>query len=277
MKLGTVTFDAIGIASLPSSSSTTDVFVPLAEAQKVAKLTGKVTDIYVSVDGAQNVTAVQAQIEKVLPKATVTSAADLAQEVSGSITSAASLASNLGKWLSIAALLVAFLLAVLLMLAAVSRRVREFGTLKAIGWRTRRVVAQVMGEGLAEGVLGAVVGIVLGLMGVALVSAFAPSLTATTGPSVATGGGFGGGGFPGAGGGAPRNFGGGNGSRPQGGFASRFANLTHTVQVHLTAPFQVDVLLLAIVLALAGGVLAGAVGAWRAARLSPAAALRSVQ
>jgi ABC-type antimicrobial peptide transport system permease subunit len=31
----------------------------------------------------------------------------------------------------------------------VSRRVREFGTLKALGWRTRRVVGQVMGEALA--------------------------------------------------------------------------------------------------------------------------------
>lgn len=277
VKVGTTSFDVIGIAELPASSTSTDVYLPLAEAQQLAKLTSKVTTIYVSVNGAQNVTTVASEIAKVLPKATVTTAADLAKEVSGSITSASSLASNLGKWLSIAALLVAFLVAALLMLAAVSRRVREFGTLKAIGWRTRRVVGQVMGEGVAQGVLGAVVGVVLGIVGVELVSAFAPSLTATTGPPVATGGGFGGfagGGFPG---GTTGSSTGTAGTTPSGGFARRFANLTHTVQVHLSAPLQVDILLLAILLALVGGTVAGAVGAWRAARLSPAAALRSVQ
>lgn len=277
VKVDGTSFKTIGIASIPSSSSSTDIYVPLAEAQKLAKLTGKVTDIYVSVNGASNVSTVQTEIEKVLPKATVTSAADLAKEVSGSLTSASSLATNLGKWISIAALLVAFLVAGLLMLAAVSRRVREFGTLKAIGWRTRRVVGQVMGEGVAQGALGAVLGVILGVGGAELVSAFAPSLTATTGPSVATGGGFGGGGFGGGAGPSGARFSGAAGAARPGGFAHRFADVAHTVQVHLSAPIQLDVVILAIVLALAGGTLAGAVGAWRAARLNPAAALRSVQ
>jgi ABC-type antimicrobial peptide transport system permease subunit len=280
VKVGTAELKVIGIAALPSSSTATDVFIPLAEAQKLAKMTGEVTDVYVSVNGAQNVTTVQGEITKIVPKATVTTASDLAKEVSGSITSASSLASNLGKWLSIAALLVAFLVAALLMLAAVSRRVREFGTLKAIGWRTRRVVGQVMGEGVVQGVLGAVAGVILGIVGVELVSVFAPTLSATTGPSVATGGGFGGGGFGGGGfggGGGFRTSTGGTGRPPTGSFAGRFGNLTHTVSVHLNAPLQIGVLLLAILLALAGGTIAGAVGAWRAARLSPAAALRSVQ
>jgi ABC-type lipoprotein release transport system permease subunit len=47
-----------------------------------------------------------------------------------------------------------------------------------------------------------------------------------------------------------------------------------TVAVHLTAPVSIQLVLLAVGLALAGGVLAGALGGWRASRLRPADALR---
>ena len=67
----------------------------------------------------------------------VTTSSDLASEVTGSLSSASSLANNLGKWLALAVLIAAFLLASLLTMAAVSRRVREFGTLKALGWKSR--------------------------------------------------------------------------------------------------------------------------------------------
>ena len=86
-----------------------------------------------------------------VPRATVTTSPDLANEVTGSLSSASSLANDLGKWLAIAVLIAAFLLASLLTMAAVSRRLREFGTLKAIGWRSRRIVSQVMGESIALG------------------------------------------------------------------------------------------------------------------------------
>jgi putative ABC transport system permease protein len=52
---------------------------------------------------------------------------------------------------------------------------------------------------------------------------------------------------------------------------------THTVYVTLTAPVTLNAIGLAVVLALAGGLLAGAFGGWRAARLRPAAALRKVE
>src|SRR5258708_22099576 len=63
------------------------------------------------------------------------------------------------KWLAIAVLIAAFAMASLLTMAAVSRRVREFGTLKALGWRSRRIVGQVMGETLVIGVVGGAAGI----------------------------------------------------------------------------------------------------------------------
>lgn len=273
-------FKVIGIAAIPSSTSSTDVYLPLGAAQKLAGLGAEVTTVYVSVNSSSNVSRVQSEIRGIMPKATVTTSADLASEVTGSLSNAANLASDLGKWLAIAVLLAAFLVASLLMLSAVSRRVREFGTLKAIGWRTRRIMEQVMGEGLVLGIAGAVIGVVLGLVGSELVSAFAPTLSATVAPPTASAGagGFnGGGGFPGrfaGGGGFPGRFGG-SGFRPSG-FANRLASSSHTVLVHLTAPLQGGTVGLAIGLAIIGGLLAGAVGSWRAARMRPAEALRQV-
>jgi ABC-type lipoprotein release transport system permease subunit len=48
------------------------------------------------------------------------------------------------------------------------------------------------------------------------------------------------------------------------------------VPVHFTAPVAIHVVLLAAALGIAGALLAGALGAWRAARLRPTAALAHV-
>jgi ABC-type antimicrobial peptide transport system permease subunit len=198
----------------------------------------------------------------------VTNSSDLANEVTGSLASTSSLANNLGKWLAVAVLVAAFLLASLLTMSAVSRRVREFGTLKALGWRSRRITLQVMGESIVVGIIGGVAGVVLGFAGASLVDKLAPPLKASVGTTTGSATPGGARQFGGAGGGG--GFGGGGG-----GFR-RAATATHTVAVHLTAPVTVGVIILAVVLAIAGGVIAGSFGGWRAARLRPAAALAKV-
>ncbi|MGI8447829.1 MAG: ABC transporter permease, partial [Streptosporangiaceae bacterium] len=172
-------FKVVGIASAGSDAS--DVFIPLARAQALASLKGKVNTIYVAASSASNISGVAKEISGTLPKATVTTSSSLASEVTGSLSSAFSLANNLGKWLAIAVLIAAFLLASLLTMAAVARRVREFGTLKALGWRSRRIIGQVMGESIAIGIIGGVAWVALGLAGAALVTKLAPPLTASVG------------------------------------------------------------------------------------------------
>ena len=145
----------------------------------------------------------------------------------------------------------AFGLASLLTVSTVSRRVREFGTLKALGWRNRRILSQIMGEALAIGLIGGAAGVALGFGGAALVQALAPPLTATTQTS------------------APAGPGGAAGPGAGGGFAQAAQSAAHTVSVHLTAPVTLSAVLLAVVLALAGGLIAGSFGGWRAVRLRP--------
>jgi ABC-type antimicrobial peptide transport system permease subunit len=244
-----------------------------------------VNTIYVSSTSASNVSTVSKEISTAVAKSTVTNSSDLANEVTGSLASTSSLANNLGKWLAIAVLIAAFLLASLLTMSAVSRRVREFGTLKALGWRSRRIIWQVMGESVAVGIIGGIVGVALGLAGTQLVDKLAPSLKASVGSSTtgtatpggarqftAGGTGTGTGGFGGGGTGGTGTGRGGFG----GGFRRTTPAAAHTVAVHLTAPVTIGIIVLAVVLAIAGGVIAGSFGGWRAARLRPAAALAKV-
>jgi putative ABC transport system permease protein len=115
----------------------------------------------------------------------VTSTANLAGAVRGSLANAASLAADLGRWVAVTALTAACAIASLLTMAAVTRRVRDIGTLKALGWPTRRIVAQIIGESVVTGACGALAGIALGFAGAALIDAISPKLTAT---ASATGG-----------------------------------------------------------------------------------------
>jgi putative ABC transport system permease protein len=56
--------------------------------------------------------------------------------------------------------------------------VRDLGTLKALGWPTRRIVAQIIGESAVTGACGALAGIVLGFASAAVLDAISPKLTA---------------------------------------------------------------------------------------------------
>ncbi len=259
--VGGTNFKVAGIVAAPQGGSPPDVYIPLAKAQAIGKtgsasLKNEVNTIYVSAVSAADIATVQQEIARVLPGATVTDQDDLANEVTGSVTSTASLANDLGRWLSVLVLIAAFAVASLLTIAAVARRVREFGTLKALGWRSSRIVAQVMGESVAIGLLGGAAGIGLGYLGATLIDKLAPKLSATIGAansaSVSSGGG-------------------------PGGALKALAAGSHTVSVSLTAPVTLTAILLAVALAVAGGLVAGSFGGWRAARLRPAAALARIE
>jgi ABC-type lipoprotein release transport system permease subunit len=240
-------FTVIGIVQAAQGVTDADVYIPLARAQSLANMPGEVNTIYISAPSASDIAAVSSEISKALPTATVTTSSDLASEVTGSLSSASTLANSLGKWLAVAVLVAAFGLASILTISAVSRRVREFGTLKAIGWNSGRIIRQVMAEALVTGVIGGGLGVGIGYAVAAVVQAVAPPLTATAGTGAGTG--------------------------SQAGGLAPAASAAHTVSVHLTAPVTLGAVGLALLLAILGGLVAGAFGSWRAVRLRPAAAL----
>lgn len=244
-------YSIIGLVNPTLTGNVSDLYFDLPTMQALSTNTQRINEVLVSVHDSSQVGAVAAAIKKALPGAQVLTSKDLADQVSGSLANAHRLASDLGGALAIVVLLAAFVIAALLTLSNVAKRVREIGSLRAMGWSRGLVVRQVIAETIGIGVLGGVVGIGIGLVISAIIGAAGPGLSVTS-SGLAVG-------------------------------ASAASPLIHQATtgtistiVHLTAPIRLSAVLLGFAGALLGGLLAGLVGGWRAARLSPATALRDL-
>jgi putative ABC transport system permease protein len=250
LTLNGVTFHVVGLVSPPLGGQTADVYLPLAQLQKLAHQKGLTNIVLVRADKSSSVSSVKREITTTLGGSQVASASQVADTITGSLVDASNLSHNLGVILEILVAGAAFLLAALLTLSSVGKRVRELGTLKAIGWTQRLVVRQVVGESVAQGIAGGVLGIVIGVAAAVLFNAFGPTLTA---------------------------------SSTSGGSGQDFLGLgsatlrTASTDISLHAPLSAGLLLFGLLLAIAGGFIAGAAGGLRTARLRPADALRRVE
>jgi ABC-type antimicrobial peptide transport system permease subunit len=232
ISLDGTTFHVIGISSTPLGGTASDIYVELATLQKLAKYEGQIDTAEVEAAGASDVTAVSTAVTKQFKNSQVTTAADLASRVSGSLTDAKNLSSKLGMALEIIALIAAVLIASLLTLASVAKRVREIGTLKAVG------------------------GIVVGVAGIAVINALGWTLKATV-PAATTSASSAGPGF---------------------GLGQAASAITSgSTAVKITAVASIGLIAIAVCLAILGGLLSGALGGLRAARLRPGVALRTVE
>ena len=248
-----ITYSVVGLVNPTLTGSIADIYFPLASLQALAGKAGEVTQILVKVNKASSVNAVAAHIQSLLPGATVVTTQSLASQVSGSLVDAKKLTDRLGAVLGAIVLICAFVIAMLLTLSSVGKRVREIGTLRAIGWSRGRVVRQILAETAGIGLIGGVIGVTLGYAASIAVSVFSPVLSATA-QGVAT-------------------FGGSSASQV---FGQSAAVATKSATIHLSAPVHPATLAIGVVLAIIGGLIAGGVGALRASRLSPSEALRNL-
>jgi ABC-type antimicrobial peptide transport system permease subunit len=253
---GTLTINAksykiVGLVSPTLTGNVADIYFPLSTMQALASAPGYVNEVLVSVKSASEVAAVTKAIKAELPGATVLTSKTLADSVSGSLNNAHKLANDLGGVLAIVVLLAAFLIAGLLTLSSVAKRVREIGSLRAIGWSRGQVVRQVIAETVGIGLVGGLIGVAIGAGVCAVIAAVGPGLSVTsTGLAV--------------------------GASTLSNMVGQSTTGTVTSIVHLTAPIHFTTILIAFAGALVGGLIAGVIGGWRAARLAPASALRDL-
>jgi ABC-type antimicrobial peptide transport system permease subunit len=242
-------FEVVGLSAAPLGGAAPNAYLELGRLQELSDRENRANVMLVRAESVASVEALSRAIRDRLPGADVVTASDLADSLGGSLGDAKNLSSNFGTALAIVALGAAFLIATLLALSSVQRRTRELGTLKALGWRKGVVVRQVGAESLVLGLLGGVGGAVLGIGGAAAIEALKLELDASVAQAESSG--FG-------------SF----------GLGQVAAGSTKVV---LGAPVDVGLVVLAVTLAVLGGLLAGAAGGLRAARLRPAEALRSIE
>lgn len=108
-----------------------------------------------------------------------------------------------------------------------------------------------MAETIGIGIVGGVVGVAIGAGVCAVIGAVGPGLSVTSSGLAV-------------------------GASSLSGLLGQGTTGTVTTLVHLSAPVHVATILLAFAGALVGGLIAGVIGGWRAARLAPASALRDL-
>jgi ABC-type antimicrobial peptide transport system permease subunit len=188
------------------------------------------------------------RIQTANPGVQVTTNRDLAKRVTGSLADSAALAERGSRVLTIIVLCVAALVLSLLSWGGVHARTRELGTLRAIGWSRSLLVRQILGESLAVSVVGVALGVGVGLGAAAALQAWLPPLTASFSSGPGTSAGFGLGGL--------------------------LPSVGHTATERIALTVDVGIVLAAIGLATAAGLVAGALGTLLAARLQPSQAVQ---
>jgi ABC-type lipoprotein release transport system permease subunit len=266
LKVGdTVTFNTnkytiVGLVDPKLYTNTADVYLSLTDLQKLTDKTGKVNILLVKASNANNVEATSTSIAGMLPGIKVTNSSDTAKQVTGSLVDASNLTNKFIGLVSIIVIVASFIIVSLLSLISVNKRVREIGTLKALGWNNMTIVRQLFFENITLGLVGGLLGIAIGIGIIALINHYNISLNANIASLNAAQnalGRFGFGGF-------------------RGGNQATTPSLVST-QINLQVSYSYMTLIIGCLIAVVGSILAGTLAAMKAARMRPQDALRSLE
>ena len=160
-------FDVVGIYTTANDFGDNHVFIPINAFRAAFNPGNRLSKIFVTVDSVRNVERVVAELKEALFEqadvVTAPEAVSTARTTLGSLAAASAYAAVL--LFAIGAVLTVFV-----MVLSTRERIREIGTLKAIGAANREVVVQFLSEAFAMSALGAAGALLLALPSAALVS-----------------------------------------------------------------------------------------------------------
>ena len=256
VQLAEKTYNVIGIVNPKLYTNTADLYLPLAELQQLSGREARINILLVKSTGADAVESASTSLEGLFAGAKVVNANDTAKQVSGSLVSAANLTNRFIGLTSIIVIIASCIIVSLLTVAAINKRTREIGTLKAIGWSNTEVVRQIVAENITLGILGAIGGALLGALALYILNTYDIALSANVSSLNAAASNF----FRGM---------------PRPGSETTQAAVEATI--HLKAAYQSTIFLIGSAVALGGAVISGFFAALKASTLKPQVALRNLE
>jgi putative ABC transport system permease protein len=243
------TFEVVGVYEPSGVEDRTTLYMTLSDAQTLTNNTGYITSLTVFADSSDVVTEVANAISDLHTELTVTTGQERLDQLAAMQTNYETALENAEATLSqtqttafeeiVVAVAATSLIVLFVMLYTVRERTKEIGTLKAIGFSNWTVMSQFMLEGV-------LLSLMAGVVGIAIASVAAPTLSSLLLPSV----------------------------NPFGGSVRLGANAGATSSSAATIAIDPQLMLLAFGAAALLGALGSLYPAWRASRTRPAEAMR---
>jgi len=243
------TFEVIGAHGSSGVEDRTTLYMNLSDAQSLTNNTGYITSLKVFVDSSASVTEVASAISSLHSELSVVTAQQRLEQLQTMQTSYNTALQNAESTISqtqttafeeiVVADAATSLIVLFVMLYTVRERTKEIGTLKAIGFSNWTVMSQFMLEGV-------LLSLIAGVVGIAIASVAAPTLSSLLLPSV----------------------------NPFGGSFTLGANAGAIGSSAATVAIDPQLMLLAFGAAALLGALGSLYPAWRASRTRPAEAMR---
>jgi ABC-type antimicrobial peptide transport system permease subunit len=152
------TYRIVGIYETGTSFEDAGGVLDLPEAQRLFKRPNQVSFFYIKLKDLSQADAVKQQIENRFPQVSVSKSTEFADKTNDMQTFR-----GMANALSFLSILIGGVGIMNAMLMSVYERTREIGTLRALGWRRRRVVGMIAREALVLSFLSGIVGILCGV------------------------------------------------------------------------------------------------------------------
>jgi ABC-type antimicrobial peptide transport system permease subunit len=164
LRLGEMGFRVVGIFETGVSWEEGGIIIPLRDGQAILGKPRQVSLYAIKVRNASQVEPVRKQIEANISEVIVAASSEVNEFMPEMEVM------NVMVWaISALAIVVGGIGMMNTMIMSVFERTREIGTLRALGWRRRKVLGMVIKESLALGLIGVVIGVVLAwLLGLAM-------------------------------------------------------------------------------------------------------------
>ena len=150
-------FQVVGIYSSGSGFEDAAAILPLAEAQRLLLKQRQVGAIQMQLDDVRQIDQVRARLERLYPRLTISRSSQTADQQEMVVY-----IQGFAVGIALLAIVIGGVGMTNTVMMSTFERTREIGTLRALGWRRRRVLLMILGESAALGVVGGLSGCAIG-------------------------------------------------------------------------------------------------------------------